>query len=109
MRNFVLKPLFSFAGSGVNLEPTEEEIAKIEDKENYIMQRKVFYKPLFEDIRGEKSKAEIRMLFLWKEDADTPVLMDNLVRMTKVAMANVDFNKKDAIWIGSSIAFFEKE
>ncbi len=106
--NFVLKPLFSFAGSGVNLEPTAEEIEKIEDKENYIMQRKVFYEPLFEDIRGEKSKAEIRMLFLWKEDSDIPVLMDNLVRMTKVAMANVDFNKKDDIWIGSSIAFFEK-
>ncbi len=107
LQNFVLKPLFSFAGSGVNLDPTKEEIDAITDKQNYIMQRKVFYEPLFTDINGEQSKAEIRMLFLWKEDQDAPQLMDNLVRMTKVAMANVDFNKKDAIWIGSSIAFFE--
>ena len=73
------------------------------------MQRKVFYEPLFEDINGEFSKSEIRMLFLWKENEENPLLMDNLARMTKVAMANVDFNKKDAIWIGSSIAFFDIE
>ncbi len=108
LENFVLKPLFSFAGSGVNLDPTQEQIDAIADKENYIMQRKVYYEPLFKDINGELSKAEIRLLFLWKEDEENPQLMDNLVRMTKVAMANVDFNKKDAIWIGSSIAFFEK-
>lgn len=108
LENFVLKPLFSFAGSGVNLNPTQEEIDAISDQENYIMQRKVHYEPLFKDLNGEFSKAEIRMLFLWKENEQEPELMDNLVRMTKVAMANVDFNKKDAIWIGSSIAFFEK-
>ena len=108
LEDFVLKPLFSFAGSGVNLNPTQEIIDAIEDKENFILQRKVHYEPLFLDINGELSKAEIRMLFLWKEDEDTPTLMDNLVRMTKVAMVNVDFNKKDAIWIGSSIAFFER-
>ena len=108
LENFVLKPLFSFAGSGVKLNPTQEIINKIEDKENYILQRKVTYAPLFEDINGEFSKSEIRMLFLWKEIEENPLLMDNLARMTKVAMANVDFNKKDAIWIGSSIAFFEK-
>ena len=109
LKNFVLKPLFSFAGSGVNLDPTQEQIDAIEDKENFIMQRKVFYEPLFEDINGEFSKSEIRMLFLWKENEENPLLMDNLARMTKVAMANVDFNKKDAIWIGSSIAFFDIE
>ena len=108
LEDFVLKPLFSFAGSGVNLNPTQEIIDAIEDKENFILQRKVHYEPLFLDINGELSKAEIRMLFLWKENEDTPKLMDNLVRMTKVAMVNVDFNKKDAIWIGSSIAFFER-
>jgi hypothetical protein len=108
LEDFVLKPLFSFAGSGVNLHPTQEIIDAIEDKENFILQRKVHYEPLFLDTNGEMSKAEIRLLFLWKEEDATPTLMDNLVRMTKVAMVNVDFNKKDAIWIGSSIAFFEK-
>lgn len=108
LENFVLKPLFSFAGSGVNLYPTQEILSEIQDKENYILQRKVQYASFFEDINGEFSKAEIRMLYLWKEDAETPQLMDNLVRMTKAEMVNVNFNKKDAIWIGSSIAFFEK-
>ncbi|RRQ46726.1 hypothetical protein [Chryseobacterium sp. SC28] len=107
LENFVLKPLFSFAGSGVNLNPTQEIIDQIDDKENYILQRKVTYAPLFEDINGEFSKAEIRLLFVWDPKKEAPELLVNLVRMTKASMVNVDFNKKDAIWIGSSIAFFE--
>lgn len=108
LADFVLKPLFSFAGSGVNLNPTQELIDGIADKENYIMQRKVQYAPLFKDPNGEFSKAEIRLLYIWHEDEDRPKLMEHLVRMTKAAMVNVDFNKKDAIWIGGSTAFFEK-
>lgn len=106
LENFVLKPLFSFAGSGVNLNPTKEITDAIEDKENYILQRKVNYEPIFEDINGEFSKAEIRLLYIWRENDERPILLENLGRMTKAAMVNVDFNKKDAIWIGSSNAFF---
>jgi len=109
LENFVLKPLFSFAGSGVNLNPTKEITDTIEDKENYILQRKVIYEPIFEDINGEFSKAEIRLLYIWKENEERPILLENLGRMTKAAMVNVDFNKKDAIWIGSSNAFFVEE
>ncbi|AZA76790.1 hypothetical protein EG347_04295 [Chryseobacterium sp. G0186] len=109
LEDFVLKPLFSFAGSGVNLNPTKEITDGIEDKENYILQRKVTYEPIFEDIHGEFSKAEIRLLYIWKENEDRPILLENLGRMTKAAMVNVDFNKKDAIWIGSSNAFFTVE
>lgn len=107
--NFVLKPLFSFAGSGVNLNPTKEVTEAIEDKENYILQRKVQYEPVFEDIHGYFSKAEIRLLYIWRENDERPILLENLCRMTKAAMVNVDFNKKDAIWIGSSNAFFAEE
>ncbi|MBW7674689.1 ATP-grasp domain-containing protein [Chryseobacterium chendengshani] len=106
LENFVLKPLFSFAGSGVNLNPTKEITDAIEDKENYILQRKVTYEPVFEDINGEFSKAEIRLLYIWRDQDERPILLENLGRMTKAAMVNVDFNKKDAIWIGSSNAFF---
>ncbi|ALR32533.1 hypothetical protein ATE47_08285 [Chryseobacterium sp. IHB B 17019] len=109
LENFVLKPLFSFAGSGVNLNPTKEITDAIEDKENYILQRKVTYESIFEDINGEFSKAEIRLLYIWRENDDRPILLENLGRMTKAAMVNVDFNKKDAIWIGSSNAFFAEE
>jgi hypothetical protein len=106
LENFVLKPLFSFAGTGVNLHPTQEITDAIEDKENYILQRKVHYEPIFEDINGEFSKAEIRLLYIWREQDERPILLENLGRMTKADMVNVDFNKKDAIWIGSSNAFF---
>ncbi|MBW8362712.1 MAG: hypothetical protein K0M56_11070 [Kaistella sp.] len=106
LENFVLKPLFSFAGSGVNLHPTKEITAAIDDKENYILQKKVRYAPLFKDPNGDYSKAEIRLLYIWFEDEDRPKLMEHLVRMTKADMVNVDFNKKDAIWIGGSTAFF---
>lgn len=108
LSDFVLKPLFSFAGSGVNLNPTIADINAISDVDNYILQRKVEYAPLFKDPNGEFSKAEIRLLYIWFENEDRPKLMEYLVRMTKVAMVNVDFNKKDAIWIGGSTAFFEK-
>lgn len=109
LENFVLKPLFSFAGSGVNLNPTKEITDAISDKENYILQRKVNYEPIFEDINGDLSRAEIRLLYIWKENEERPILLQNLSRMTKAAMVNVDFNKKDAIWIGSSHAFFGEE
>ena len=107
--NYVLKPLFSFAGAGVNLNPTREEMAEITERDNYILQRKVTYAPLFKDINGDYSKGEIRLLYIWQEDQDRPELMEHLVRMTKAAMVNVDFNKKDAIWIGGSTAFFPKD
>lgn len=106
---YVLKPLFSFAGSGVNLHPTQEIIAEIKDKENYILQKKVNYHPAFLDIKDEFSKAEIRLLYIWKKGEENPKLIGNLVRMTKADMVNVNFNKKDAIWIGSSMAFFEND
>ena len=109
LSEYVLKPLFSFAGSGVNLYPTQEIIDSIADKENYILQKKVSYHPVFKDINDEFSKAEIRLLYIWETNKDFPQLIVNLVRMTKADMVNVNFNKKDAIWIGSSMAFFEND
>lgn len=107
LSQYVLKPLFSFAGSGIDLHPKMETLEKIKDKENYILQKKVHYAPAFLDIKGEYSKAEIRLLYVNPEGAKDLDYMINLVRMTKAEMVNVDFNKKDAIWIGSSIAYFE--
>ena len=73
-----------------------------------VLQRKVQYASLFEDINGEFSKAEIRMLYLWKEDSETPQLMDNLVRMTKAEMVNVNFKKKRCHLDWKFYCFFEK-
>ncbi|WP_419870669.1 hypothetical protein [Chryseobacterium sp. CT-SW4] len=108
LKDFVLKPLFSLAGKGVNLNPTQEFIDSIQDKDNFILQKKVEYAPVFKDIHNEYSKGEIRLLYIWKEGDENPVLMENLVRMTKSEMINSEFNK-DKIWTGSSYAFFEKK
>lgn len=48
LENYVLKPfIFSFAGAGVIIDVTREDIDdQIQDKSNYILQRKVTYEPV---------------------------------------------------------------
>ncbi len=106
LENYVLKPLFSFAGSGVDLYPNLEKLQNLDIPEHYILQRKVSYAPIFEDINHDFSKAEIRLLFFWNPEDENPTYACNIVRMTKAEMVNVDFNKKNAIWIGSSYGIF---
>ena len=100
LENYVLKPLFSFAGSGVVIDVTKELLNSIKDKENFILQRKVEYFPLIETPEG-KSKAEIRMMFIWNEK---PILVNNLLRTSKGKMMGVDFNKNQT-WIGSNTVY----
>jgi len=103
LENYVLKPLYSFAGVGVKFDVTKENLDSIEDRSNYILQRKVKYEPSIKT-PDLPAKAEIRLLFIWD---DQPVLINNLVRLSKGKMMGVDFNK-DQTWVGSSIAYFEK-
>jgi hypothetical protein len=100
LENYVLKPLFSFAGLGVDVEVTRNKLDSIDNKENYILQRKIEYAPLIETPDGY-SKVEIRMMFLWE---DQPILVNNLIRTSKGKMMGVDFNKNKT-WVGSSIAY----
>lgn len=107
LNEYVLKPLFSFAGKGINLNPTHEEINKIKDKQNYILQKKVTYASLIKTPSTTNSKVELRILFVWndKENRFKPVI--NLTRMSKGLLINVSYQTNDT-WIGSSISFFEK-
>jgi len=102
LENYVLKPLFSFAGAGVKFEVTKADLDAVEDKSNYLLQKKVNYEPAIETL-DIPAKAEIRLLFLWN---DKPELVNNLVRLSKGKMMGVDFNKEKS-WVGSSIAYFE--
>ena len=108
LSEFVLKPLFSFSGQGVILDPKEADIDGLTDTKSHILQKKVRFAPLFSDTSGERAMAEIRMIYSWAEGEDRPIATLNLVRMTKSAMSNVDHNKADLMWTGGSIAFFEK-
>ena len=106
LENYVLKPLFSFAGAGVNIDIQKEDLETIKDPENYILQQKVKYEPCITDTKGEGIKCEIRMLYIWPENAKNPKLVTNLARLSKGKMIGVDFNK-DFDWVGGSGAFFE--
>jgi hypothetical protein len=104
---FVLKPLFSFAGMGVVIDVTQEDIDKINDPENWILQRKVNYAPIIETM-DEPAKAEIRLFYFWKEEWKKPVAVHNLARLSKGKMIGTRYNK-DKTWVGGSIAYFEND
>ena len=104
--NYVLKPLYSFAGLGVEMEPTREKLAALKNPREWILQKKVRYAEFVPTPDGPKSKAEIRMMFVWPENESNPTLVNNLVRMSQGKMMGVDFNK-DKTWVGSSIALHE--
>ena len=103
VEDYVLKPLYSFAGLGVDMEPTREKLWALETPREWILQKKVQYAEFVETTDGPKSKAEIRMMFVWPEREQDPILVNNLVRMSQGKMMGVDFNKEKT-WVGSSIA-----
>lgn len=104
LSNYVLKPLFSFAGSGVIIDVTREQLEAIpvQERSNYILQEKIAYAPLIKT-PDEPAKAEIRMMFIWQEK---PRLVNWLARLSKGKMMGVDFNKNKT-WIGSSGCLYE--
>jgi hypothetical protein len=106
LENYVLKPLFSFAGQGVVIDVTLADIEKVQDPENWILQRKVKYADVITtpDI---PAKAEIRIFYFWKEGAERPVPTNNLARLSKGKMIGVRYNK-DKEWVGGSLAYFEE-
>jgi hypothetical protein len=106
LEDYVLKPLYSFAGLGVDMEPTREKMDALKNPHERILQKKVSYAEFVPTVDGPKSKAEIRMMFLWPEDDEKPTLVNNLVRMSQGKMMGVDFNKEKT-WVGSSIALHD--
>ncbi|MRG43626.1 hypothetical protein GFS24_00790 [Chitinophaga sp. SYP-B3965] len=105
LENYVLKPLFSFAGQGVIIDPTQADIDAIKDPENWILQQKVHYTPVIETPTGP-AKCEIRLMYCWPDDAADPVLAHNLARLSKGKMIGVNYNA-DRDWVGGSSCFFE--
>ena len=97
--NYVLKPLYSFAGHGVRIGPTREEITSIPPahRRDYILQERVNFEPVIETPHG-MTRAEIRIMYIWLDELK-PVSL--LVRMGRGAMMGVDHNK-DLEWVGAS-------
>lgn len=104
---FVLKPLFSFAGMGVIIDVKQEDIDAIKDPENWILQRKVNYASIIETT-DEPAKAEIRLFYFWKNEWPRPKAVHNLARLSKGKMIGTRYNK-DKTWVGGTVAFFEQD
>lgn len=107
LENYVLKPLFSFAGQGVVIDITTADIEKVKDPENWILQRKVKYADVIET-PDVPAKAEIRIFYFWKEGTARPVATNNLARLSKGKMIGVRYNK-DKEWVGGSFCLFENQ
>ena len=103
---YVLKPLFSFAGMGVVIDVTQDDIDKIKDPENWILQRKVHYAPIIQTM-DEPAKAEIRLFYFWKDEWPRPIAVHNLARLSKGKMIGTRYNK-DKTWVGGTVAYFEQ-
>ncbi|MDN3202530.1 hypothetical protein [Algoriphagus sediminis] len=106
LENYVLKPLFSFSGSGVIFHVTPEHLRSVKHPDQYMLQRKVEYLPILQSPTGGV-KAEIRIFAIWPESDLKPTIIGNLVRLSRGEMIGVKFNK-DKDWVGGSIGVFEK-
>jgi len=106
LQDYVLKPLFSFAGLGVVIGPTREQIHSIqqEKRSQFILQERVEFAPLIETPHGP-TKAEVRVMYIW-QDRLTPVML--IIRMGRGKMMGVDHNK-NMEWVGSSAGLFTDE
>ena len=106
LNNYVLKPLFSFAGMGVVIDVTLADIEKITDPENWILQKKVTYAPVI-ITPEEPAKAEIRLFYFWKKGWSRPKAVFNLARLSKGKMIGTRYNENKK-WVGGTVAYFEK-
>jgi hypothetical protein len=106
LENYALKPLYSFAGLGVVIAPSKEEIAAIspERRPYYILQERMQFDSVIETPFGG-TKAEVRVMYIWLEEL-RPVL--TIVRMGRGLMMGVDHNKNMG-WVGASAGFYLDE
>ena len=106
LENYVIKPLFSFAGLGVLINPRKEDLAAIpRDKwQDYILQERMNFEPVVETPFGG-TKAEIRMMYIWLDEL-LPVMM--IIRMGRGLMMGVDHNK-NMEWVGSAAGFYPRD
>jgi hypothetical protein len=97
----LLKPLFSFAGSGILFAPSDEQLAAIpaEQRNQFILQERVSFEPVIDTPAG-RTQVEIRMMFIWTDELRAVL---PLLRMGRGKMMGVDHNK-GLRWVGASAA-----
>lgn len=106
LENYVLKPLYSFSGSGVIFHVKASDIENVKDRSQFILQEKVKYVPVIQTPDHDPVKVEVRIMLLWPENEPRPIIVNNLARLSKGEMIGVKFNK-DKTWVGGSVGFYE--
>jgi hypothetical protein len=103
LENYVVKPLFSFAGLGViiNLKPRDLEAIPREKRSQYILQERMNFEPVVETPFGG-NKMEVRVMYIWLDEL-LPVM--TIIRMGRGVMMGVDHNR-NMEWVGSSAGFY---
>jgi hypothetical protein len=99
--DWILKPLFSFAGKGIEFAPSEDQLLSIPKNErgNYLIQQCMQFVANVETPFG-LTQAEIRILYIWPDDGQlTP--LSTLVRLGRGKMMGVDHNRNQ-VWVGGS-------
>jgi len=101
--NYVIKPLFSFAGLGVIINPSRSDLDAIprDKRSQYILQEKMQFEPVIETPFGG-TKAEVRIMYIWVDEL-TPVM--TIIRMGRGLMMGVDHNK-NMEWVGASAGLY---
>jgi hypothetical protein len=101
LERWVMKPLFSFSGSGVKVDVTAEDLAAVpeEERASTLLMRKVDYAPVVEAVGGGRSRVEVRVMFVWRDGRPVPVT--TLARLSRGKMMGVKFNR-DKTWVGST-------
>jgi len=100
--NYLLKPLYSFAGTGIKFAPTDEDIAAIppQQRHQYIIQERIWFTPVIDTPHG-MTQAEIRIMYIWLDPDPQPTPVLTLVRMGRGKMMGVDHNR-NLEWVGGS-------
>ncbi len=108
IENYVLKPLFAFAGKGVNVNPTRKDVEDVPaaERDKWILQERVHYAEAVYTPEG-MNKAEVRILCIWEPDAAKPVPYMSLLRSGRGPMLGARYNRIP--WTGASSCFFGDE
>src|ERR1700722_17877257 len=105
LQNYALKPLYSFAGLGVVIAPTKEDIRAIpaDKRKDYILQERLHFEPVIGTTVGG-TKAEVRVMFVWQEELQAVL---TIIRMGRGLMMGVDHNK-NMEWVGASAGLYAR-
>ena len=107
LSGYVLKPLFSYAGSGVVIDVKPEDIERVpaEQRHGWVLQEKITYAPAIRAPDGSEVKAEVRVMLLRPPEAPALQAVIHLVRLSRGMMLGVDQNK-GLTWVGGSVGLW---